>query len=160
MTLNWKRANKTEITYKRNRAIWLVYRTDTKMCVAFGWLSEHSGDKTLCPRTFYKSIDTSLWRHTATRLANLTMPSPYKGFLSRENEEAMLWSFHPLAHKTNNEHLLNEFFKIIRKSLYLEEYMRERHKRGDARASFPAPLRLLAWARFTAHWWTTCSQVV
>ena len=24
-----------------------------------------------------KSIDTSLWRHTATRLANRTMPSPY-----------------------------------------------------------------------------------
>ena len=33
------------------------------------------------------------------------MPSPYYGFLWRENEEAMFWSFHPLADKTINEHL-------------------------------------------------------
>ena len=29
-------------------------------CVAFEWLSELSGEKTSCPRTFYKSTDTSL----------------------------------------------------------------------------------------------------
>ena len=29
MTLKWKRANKTETTNNRNRAIWLVYQTDT-----------------------------------------------------------------------------------------------------------------------------------
>ena len=27
---------------------------------AFGWLSERSAEKTSCPRTFLKSIDTSL----------------------------------------------------------------------------------------------------
>ena len=60
----------------------------------------------------------------------------------------MFWSFHPLADKTNNEHLPKPFFKIIRKSLYREKYMRERHKRGDSRASFAASLRLLARAPF------------
>ena len=68
-----------------------------------------------------KSTDTSLWRHTTTRLANRTMPSPYKGFLWRENKEAMFWSFHPLAHKTYNEHLPKPFFKAIRKSLYVDK---------------------------------------
>ena len=47
---------------------WFIERTQTR--AAFGWLSEHSGEKTSCPWSFYEGIDTSLWRHTATRLAN------------------------------------------------------------------------------------------
>ena len=50
---------------------WFIERIQTR--VAFGWLSERSGEKTSCPRTFYKSTDTSLWCHTTTRLANRTM---------------------------------------------------------------------------------------
>ena len=46
---------------------WFIERTQTR--VAFGWLSKRSGEKTSSPRTFYKSIDTSLWRHAAIRLA-------------------------------------------------------------------------------------------
>ena len=37
---------------------WFIERIQTR--VAFGWLSERSGEKTSCPRTFYKSSDTSL----------------------------------------------------------------------------------------------------
>ena len=76
-------------------AIWLVYRTDTN---ARGfWLVKRTlGWKNFMPE---KSTDTSLWRHSAIRLANLTMPSPYQGFLWRENEEVLFWSFHPLAGK-------------------------------------------------------------
>ena len=84
---------------------WFIERIQTR--VAFGWLSERSAEKTSCPRTFQK-----------TRLANRTMPSPYEGFLWRENEESMFWSFHPLADETNNEHLPKPFFKVTRKSLY------------------------------------------
>ena len=47
--------------------------------------------------------------HVATRLANRTMPSPYWDLLWRENEEAMFWSFHPLADKTNNDYYRNHF---------------------------------------------------
>ena len=49
---------------------WFIERIQTR--VAFGWLSERSGEKTSCPRTFSKSIDNSLWRHATTRLANRT----------------------------------------------------------------------------------------
>ena len=41
-----------------------------------------------------------------------------KGFLWRENKQAMFWTFHPLADKTNNKHLLKPFCKVVRKSLY------------------------------------------
>ena len=37
---------------------WFIERIQTR--VAFGWLSERSGEKTSCPGTFWKSIDTSL----------------------------------------------------------------------------------------------------
>ena len=83
MTLKWKRANKTETTNERNRAIWLVYRTDTN----------------------------ARGRHNATWLANRTMPSPCEGFFWRENEESIFWSFHPLANNINNEHLT--FWTVI-----------------------------------------------
>ena len=36
----------------------------------------------------------------------------------------MSWSFHPLADKTNNDHLPKTFFKVARKSLILQ---RKRH---------------------------------
>ena len=105
-----KRNNKrTEI----ERFDWFIERIKTR--VAFVWLSERSGEKTSCPRTFQKSTDTSLWRHTATRLTTQTMPSLYKGFLWRENEEVIFWSIHPLADKTTNEHIPKPFFKVIRK---------------------------------------------
>ena len=48
-----KLANKTETTYKRTkveRFDWFIQRIQTH--VAFGWLSERSGEKTSCPRTF------------------------------------------------------------------------------------------------------------
>ena len=96
MTLKWKRAKKNS-SHKRTeikRFDWFIERKGTPE--VFGWLSELPGDKTACPRTFYKSIDTSIWRHTATRL---------------------FWSFYPLADKTNNEHLPKPFSKVIRKPL-------------------------------------------
>ena len=49
----------------------------------------------------------------------------YYGFLWRENEEFIPWSFHQLADKTNNEHFPKQFFKVIRKSLYVTQYKLE-----------------------------------
>ena len=37
---------------------WFIERL--QMRVAFSWLSERSGKKTSCPRTFWKAIDTPL----------------------------------------------------------------------------------------------------
>ena len=49
----WNENEQTNQKQQTNgkRAIWLVYRTDTK-ARGFGWLSESSGEKTSCPRTF------------------------------------------------------------------------------------------------------------
>ena len=60
MTLKWKRAdqNRNNKRTEIERFDWFIKRIQTR--VAFGWLSERSGEKTSCPRTFYKSSDTSL----------------------------------------------------------------------------------------------------
>ena len=85
----------------------------------FDWLSNgYQRAWLLVGEANAQEIDTSLWRHTATRLANQTMPSPYQGFLWRENEESMFWSFHPLSDKTSNEHFTKPCFKVMRKSLW------------------------------------------
>ena len=46
---------------------WFIERIQTR--VAFGCLSERSGEKTFMPENLLESIDTTLCRHTATRLA-------------------------------------------------------------------------------------------
>ena len=51
--MKWKLANKTETTYKLTeveRFDWFIQRIQTR--VAFGWLSERSGEKTSSSRTF------------------------------------------------------------------------------------------------------------
>ena len=81
-------------------AIWLVYRTDTN---ARGfWLVKRTlGWKTFIPENFLE-----INRYFAlTSYCNTISQSNYAfsilGFLWRENEEAMFWSFYPLADKSN-----------------------------------------------------------
>ena len=114
-------------------AIWLVQTR-----VTFGWLSEHSGEKNFNPENFLE-----INRYFAlTSYCNTIGQSNYafsiSGFLWRENEEAMFWSFHPLADKSNNEHGSRSYENL---SINREKYMREQHKRGDARANFATRLR-------------------
>ena len=72
---------KTRKQYRNNKRteieqiVWFIEQI--QMQVAFGWLREHLAEKTSCPRTCWKSINTLLWCHTATWLANQTMLSPY-----------------------------------------------------------------------------------
>ena len=86
--------NLTEI----ERFDWFIERTQTR--AAFGWLSEHSCEKASCPWIFYEWIDTSLWRHTATRLANQCLLHIRVFFGGKS--KSLFWSFHPLADKTKN----------------------------------------------------------
>ena len=60
-----------------NRAICLVYRTDT----------DPRGKKIHARELSRNQSYTSLWRHTATRLANRTMPSPNWGSTAAKNKE-------------------------------------------------------------------------
>ena len=59
-----------------NRVIWSAYQSDTN---AHGfWLVKWTlWWKNFLSKNFLVSIDTSLWHHTATQLANQTMPSLY-----------------------------------------------------------------------------------
>ena len=50
--------NRNNKRTKIERFDWLIERLQKP--VAFGWLSERSGEKTSRPRTFQKSINTSL----------------------------------------------------------------------------------------------------
>ena len=137
MTSKWKRANKTETTNEwKQRFDWFIERIQTRM--AFGWLSEHSGEKNFNPENFLE-----INRYFALTLyCNTISQSSYAfsilGFLWRENEEAMFWSFHPLADESNNEHGSRSYENH---SINREKYMCERHKRRDAWANFTARLR-------------------
>ena len=97
---------------KIERFDWLIERIQTR--VAFGWLSERSGEKTSCPRTVAPENFLEIHRYFAFDFilqhdGQSDNSSPYKEFLK---------PFHPLADKTNNEHLPKPFFKVIQKSLY------------------------------------------
>ena len=51
--------NRDNLRKEIERFDWFIELIQTQ--VAFGWLSKHSGEiKPSCPRTFQKSIDTSL----------------------------------------------------------------------------------------------------
>ena len=97
-----------------NTAIWLVYRTDTN---ALGfWL-----------RGFWLA-NARVKKVHARELSRSQSILPFDVILQhdwpieqcllyiswRENEESMFWSFHPLADKTNNEHLRKPLFQDYR----------------------------------------------
>ena len=101
----------------RNWAIWLVYQTDTN---ARGfWLVKRTlGWKNFMPENFLEINRYFALTSYCNMIGKRTVPSLYKGFLWRENEESMFWSLHSFADKTNNKHLPKPFFKVLRKSLY------------------------------------------
>ena len=122
-------------------AIWLVQTR-----VAFGWLSEHSGEKTSFPKNFLEIN----WYFALTSYCNTIGQSNYAfsilGFVWRENEETMLWSFHPLADKSNNEHLPRSRSygnHSIVKSTCLSGTKEETRERMFVSL---------------AHWWIACSR--
>ena len=90
---------------------WFIERIQTR--VAYGWLSKHSGEKTSCPKNFLeinRYLALALYCNTIGQSNNAFS---VLGCSLTGNEEAMLWSFHPWADKTNNEHLPKPFFKVI-----------------------------------------------
>ena len=120
-----------------NRAIWLVYRTD--MNARGFWLVKRTlGWKNFMPENFLEiNRYFALTSHCNTIGQSNNVFSILGCFFWRENEEAMFWPFHPLADKTNNEHLKKQFFKVVRKSLYpLYLTFQFRDRRGAALLRF------------------------
>ena len=97
---------KKEQQTNENRAIWLVYRTDTNA----GW-------KKFIPENFLEINRYFTLTSYCNTIGQSNNAFSILGFSWRENEESVFWSFHSLADKTNNEHLPKPFFKVIRKSL-------------------------------------------
>ena len=101
-----------------NRANWLVYRTDTN---AGGfWLVKGTlGWKNFMPEnlleinqyfalTSYCNMISQSNNAFSKTILGLSLVGKWRGHF---------WPFHPLAVKTNNEHLLEPVFKVIQKSL-------------------------------------------
>ena len=95
--------NRNNVQTNESRAIWLVYPTETN---ARGfWLVK----RTLGWKNFMLDNFLEINRYFAlTTYCNTIGQSnngfSILGFFGRENEETMLWFFHPLSDKTNNEH--------------------------------------------------------
>ena len=110
--LEWKRANKTETT---NRAIWLVYRTDTK---ARGfWLFKRTLEwKNVIPENFLEINRYFALTSYCNTIGQLNNAFSILGFFGAKRRVHVLF-LSSLDDKTNNEHFPKPFFKIIRKSL-------------------------------------------
>ena len=50
LEMKTREQNRNNKRMEIERFDWFIERTQTR--VAFGWISEHSGEKTSCPRTF------------------------------------------------------------------------------------------------------------
>ena len=110
-TLEQNRNNKrTEI----ERFDWFIERIQTQL--AFGWLSERSAKKTSCPKNFLEIALTSY----CNTIGQSNNAFSILGFSLAGKRRVLVFSFQPLADKTNNEHLPKPFFKDRRKSLYSE----------------------------------------
>ena len=94
-----------------NRAIWLVYRTD-KNSRGFCLVKRTLGWKIFMPENFLE-----INRYFALTSYCNTIGQSNNAFFSGKTK-VIFSSFHPLADKTNNEHLPKPFFKVIRKSLH------------------------------------------
>ena len=97
--------NKNPLTKQKlqtngNRAILLVYRTDTDT-PGFWLVKRTLGWKNFMPENFLEINRYFPLQHDWLIEQCLLQIS----FFWREIEEAMFWSVHPVADKTNNEHL-------------------------------------------------------
>ena len=102
---------------------WFIERIQTR--VAFGWLSERSGEKKIHARELSRNqsilrFDVILQHDWSIEQCLLHIRVFFGGKTKRP-------CFVPLADKTNDEHLPKPFFKVIRKSLY-DMWVPWRHK--------------------------------
>ena len=58
LEMKTREQNKKNKRSKIERFDWFIEWIQTR--VIFGWFNKRSGEKTSCPRTFWKSTDTSL----------------------------------------------------------------------------------------------------
>ena len=118
MTLKWKRANKTETTNERKESDLIGLSNGQTNAPGFSLVKRTLRWKNFMPKNFLEINRYFALTSYYNTIGQSNNAFSILGFLWRENEEAMVWSFHPLADETKNEHLPKPFFKVIGKSLY------------------------------------------
>ena len=93
-----------------NRAIWLIYQTDTNTC-GFSLVKQTVGWKNFMPENFLEIK----WYFALTSYCNtigqLNNAFSILGFSLAGKPRGHVLTFHPLADKTNNEHLPKPFLR-------------------------------------------------
>ena len=117
MTLKWKRANKTETTNEGNRAIWLVYRTDTD---ADGfWLVKRTfGWKNFMPENFLEINRYFALTSYCNTIVQSNNAFSMLGFSLAGKRRVHVLIFSSIGSWNRWRTLTEPFFKVIRKSLY------------------------------------------
>ena len=93
---------------------WFVERIQT--LVAFGWLSECSGEKNFIPENF---PEINRYFALTSYLNTICQSNSPVSTCIRENKESLFFD------KTNNEHLPKPFFEVIGKPLYRSKVSNE-----------------------------------
>ena len=94
------------------RCDWLIERIQTR--VAFGWLSERSGEKTSCLHENFLEINRYFELTSyCNKIGQSNNVFSILGFPLAGKRRVHVLIFYPLADKTNNEHLPKPFFKVI-----------------------------------------------
>ena len=105
----WKNRNNKQ---KELRAIWLVYWMDTNIH-GFWLVKRMLWWKNFTPENLLEINRYFTLMSYCNTIGQSNNAFSAWDFLLPKNEESMFWSFHPLADKTNNKHLLKPFFKVI-----------------------------------------------
>ena len=100
-----------------NRAVWLVHRTDIN-ARGFRLVKRTLGWKNFMPENFLEINRYFALTSYCNTIGQSNNAFSILGFSLAGKRTGQVWSFHPLADKTNNEPLPKPFFKVIRKSLY------------------------------------------
>ena len=104
---------------------WFIERTQTR--VAFGWLSECSGEKNFMPENFLEIIRYFTLTSYCNTIGQSNNAFSILGF-SLAGKPCFDLFIHWLMKQTA-EHLPKPFFKVIRKSLYMKDTLRNNESR-------------------------------
>ena len=113
---NWQDTSFTREQNRNNKRMeierfgWFIERIQTR--VAFGWLSENSGEETSCPEL---SRNQSILRFDVTLQLDWAIEQcllNVRVFFGGKTKSPCFPSFHPLADKINNGHLTKPFSRL------------------------------------------------
>ena len=116
MTLKWKRASKTETTNERKYSD-LIGLSNRYNARGFRLVKRTLGWKNFTPENFLEIKRYFALTSYCNTIGESNNAFSILGFSLAGKRTGHIWSFHPLADKTNDEPLPKPFLKVIGKSL-------------------------------------------